>query len=164
RPAARAPRWPARAAPATPPMTPAVMTDPVRSAPGARSSAVILKTYRPGRRGGTSALPAYVGGRGPGDFRGPAPKIPPNPRRPPARLAGALVIAPGQAAEGSELDPRGSPADPPPPQTHGPAVEHHDGVQQVAGRDGAAVEQGSAVGVRDRVLVERREQVGAARG
>src|SRR5215831_15945042 len=160
RPAARAPRWPARAAPATPPMTPAVMTDPVRSAPGARSSAVILKTYRPGRRGGTSALPAYVGGRGLGDLGGQAEKF----RVTPGCLPEALVIASGQAAERSELDPHGFPADHPPPQTHGPAVEHHDGVQQVAGRDGVAVEEGGPVGVRDRVLVERWEQVGTARG
>src|SRR5215472_9961777 len=48
-PAARGPRCPVSAAPATPPMTPATTTPCFRSPCTPRSSAATLETYRPGR-------------------------------------------------------------------------------------------------------------------
>ena len=46
-PAVRAPRWPAKAAPAMPPMTPAVMTGRPRSVCAPRSFAATVETYPP---------------------------------------------------------------------------------------------------------------------
>jgi hypothetical protein len=60
-------------------------------------------------------------------------------------LAEALAIALGDLSERRQLDPHSFPGGGPSPEAHSPAIEHHDGVQQLArpcAQDRAALDGG----------------------